>query len=301
MRNSSAAFQSCLTDTRKEKTMTRRVRTAAVILTVLLVFLNMGVYFADGSEDVIVPVLMYHNVEPGPDGGDAENISPELFREHMQALLSRGYTPIFVSDYYNCVVRGAELPEKPIAVTFDDGYLSNYEAAFPILKELKIPATIFVVTSTVGLTPESGRVSRPHFTWEQAKEMQESGFVDIYSHSHTHRNMSQLTVAELQTELRLSKYLVEKNLGKNCFIFAYPYGGYSESTFRMAKYAGYRMQILVNDWQGGEYCLANRTSDGLDKFIRLTVSGKMSVEDLYEMLDKAEENTVRNSAVRILQ
>ena len=78
------------------------------------------------------------------------------------------------------------MPENPIAITFDDGYLSNYEIAYPILKELNIPATIFIVTSTVGLDESSGKVSTPHFTWDQAREMQESGIIDIHSHSHSH-------------------------------------------------------------------------------------------------------------------
>lgn len=281
--------------------MTRKTRLFAAVLTALLLCLNIGVYFADDADETVVPVLMYHNIEATENGGDAENIAPERFKEHMEAILSAGYTPIFVADYFKSVVKGEKLPERPIAITFDDGYLSNYEDAYPVLKELEIPATIFIVTSTVGLTPDSGKVSRPHFSWDEAREMQNSGVIDIYSHSHTHRNMSELTVAQLQAELRLSKYLIEKNLGKNCNIFAYPYGGYSESTFKMAAYAGYKMQILVNDLQENEFCVANKVSDGLEKFTRLTMSGSMSADELIEMLNTAEKNTMSGVNMRNLQ
>ena len=106
---------------------------------------------ADKVEEKIIPVLMYHNIsEDYPKGAEGANISPQLFRQHMEAILEDGYTPILVKDYYDSAESGKALPEKPIIITFDDGYLSNYEIAYPMLKEMNIPATIFVVTSTVG-------------------------------------------------------------------------------------------------------------------------------------------------------
>jgi peptidoglycan/xylan/chitin deacetylase (PgdA/CDA1 family) len=209
----------------------------------------------------------------------------------MIGILNEGYTPIFVADYYDCVQRGEKLPHKPIIITFDDGYLSNYEIAYPILKRLNIPATIFIVTSTVGATAEGGMVSTPHFTWEQAREMQQSGIVDIHSHSHTHRNMTSISPAELQEELRISRYLIEKNLNKSCFVFSYPFGGYNEVTSNLSRFAGYRMQILVNYAESGQDYLANSTKSGIEHFTRLTVRGDMSVEDLFDIIDTAIENT----------
>lgn len=274
--------------------MTRRGRIAALVITVVMTVLSAAVYSAGNADDTLVlPVLMYHNIaEEYSDAAKDENITPERFREHMQGILQRGYTPILITDYYDFILRGEKLPENPIAITFDDGYLSNYEIAYPYFREHNMPATIFVVTSTVGLTPESGKVSTPHFSWEQAREMQQSGIIDIHSHSHTHRSMMSLTPAQLQMDLRLSKYLIERNLGKNCYIFSYPYGGYSEDTLRMAKYAGYRMQILVNDRESREDYLANRASDGIEHFTRLTVSGDMTVQDLYNRIDIAVKNSL---------
>ena len=89
---------------------------------------------ADKIEEQIIPVLMYHNIsEDYPKGAEGANISSELFRQHMEAILEEGYTPIFVKDYYESVESGKKLPEKPIVITFDDGYLSNYEIAYPML------------------------------------------------------------------------------------------------------------------------------------------------------------------------
>lgn len=280
-------------------------RIAAIVLIAVLTVFNANIYFAaeevlsvtEGvaqgeTDNVIIPVLMYHNIaEDYPKGAEGANITPKLFEEHMQGILDRGYTPVFVADYYNSVQRGETLPENPIIITFDDGYLSNYEIAYPILKRLGIPATIFIVTSTVGATAESGLVGNSHFTWEQAKEMQQSGIIDIQSHSHTHRNMLALSPAELQEELRISRYLIERNLDKNCFVFSYPFGGYNETTSKLSRYAGYRMQILVNYAESGEDYLANNIKSGLEHFTRLTVRGDMSVESLFEVIDMSVENT----------
>lgn len=277
--------------------MTKHMRIVSAILIAMLVFLNMNIYFAADSktntkEDVIIPVLMYHNIaEEYPEGSEGANITPKLFEEHMQGILDKGYTPIFVADYYDSVQNGTPLPQNPIIVTFDDGYLSNYEIAFPILKRLNIPATIFIVTSTVGAKAEDGMVSTSHFTWEQAKEMQKSGIIDIHSHSHTHKNMTQISPAQLQEELRLSKYLIERNLEKSCFVFSYPFGGYNETTSSLASFAGYRMQILVNYAESGQDYLANNTKSGIEHFARLTISGDMTVNDLFEIIDLAVENT----------
>ena len=293
--------------------MKAKTRIAALFIIAALMVFNMNIYFAqemsldketesEKTEDVIIPVLMYHHIaETYPKGAEGANITPELFEAHMRGILERGYTPIFVADYYNSVQKGESLPEKPIIVTFDDGYLSNYEIAYPILKKLDIPATIFIVTSTVGATAESGVVGNSHFTWEQAREMQKSGVIDIHSHSHTHRNMTMLSTAEVQEELRLSRYLIERNLNKSCFVFSYPFGGYNTATSNLSKYAGYRMQILVNNAESGEDYLANNTKEGIEHFTRLTISGDMSVEDLFEIIDLAVENTKKQDRLREIE
>ena len=195
----------------------------AIIIVIVLLCCNFNIYFASETSEIIVPILMYHNiVENYPEETAGANITPELFEKHIETLLNQGYNPVSMSDYYSFMLGNKSLPDNPIIITFDDGYLSNYEIAFPILKKYNIPAAIFIVTSTVGLTPESGLVSYPHFTWEQAKIMQDSGLVEINSHTHTHKNISTLSTGELQKEIRLSKYLIEKNLNKYCYTFAYP-------------------------------------------------------------------------------
>ena len=97
-----------------------------------------------------VPVLMYHHISE--EGNDSTELSPEAFEAQIAALAEAGYTSVFPEDLAAYVREGKELPEKPIVITFDDGYLSNYEYAYPILKKYGMVATIFVIGSTVGDT-----------------------------------------------------------------------------------------------------------------------------------------------------
>lgn len=122
-----------------------------------------------------IPVLMYHDFQENiTKEQESAVVHPKLFEEQIKTLLKNGYIPV---DFYDLLLykqgKGG-LPNKPFIITADDGYLSNYTTAYPILKKYNVPATFFVSTRYVGVNLYS-----PHFTWEQAKEMEESGLIDI--------------------------------------------------------------------------------------------------------------------------
>lgn len=132
-----------------------------------------------------VPVLMYHHIDE--QGDDSATITPELFEQQIAALKEAGYTAVMPDDLLAYVNEGAELPDKPVVITFDDGYLSNYEYAYPILKQYGMCATIFVIGSTVGNTEhykDTEYPITPHFSFEQAQEMIDSGVISIQSHTY---------------------------------------------------------------------------------------------------------------------
>ncbi|MDR0405193.1 MAG: polysaccharide deacetylase family protein [Clostridiales bacterium] len=253
---------------------------SAIVLAVNLVFVTTK---SEGTADVRVPVILYHNIVDSLAGQDLlVSITPDTFRAHMTALKNAGYTGITFDEYYDYVNGGGGLPEKPVIITLDDGYLSNYQYAWPILRSLGMKATIFIVTSTVGA---STGVSYPHFTWEQAREMEQSGVIDIQSHSHSHEEIPAMDDAAVVRELRLSKYLIEENLGKECRYFAYPYGMYDERALSAASAAGYRLQCLLGN---SGY---NTKDTPAEKLRRITVWGDRSGESLAELV----EETVRGN------
>lgn len=140
---------------------------------------------AEESYTASVPVLMYHHIDE--EGNDDVNISSELFEAQMAALAEEGYTAVFPDDLAAYVYEGKALPDKPVVITFDDGYLSNYEYAWPILEKYGMKATIFVIGSTIGNTEhykDTDYPITPHFSYEQGAEMVASGVISIQSHTY---------------------------------------------------------------------------------------------------------------------
>ena len=244
------------------------------------------------EEKVIkIPILLYHHItdEAFSGGNEISLISPYDFRLHMTAIKVH-YTPISLRQYYDyvtCTDGSVTIPDKPVIITFDDGYLSNYEIAYPILKELNIPATIFVVTDTVGEMAGGGKVNYSHFTWEQAKEMEDSGLIDIQSHTASHQALGTIDYSKLVTELRKSKYTIEKNLSKECDMIAFPYGSYTDEVKAAAKSAGYKLQTLVDDKSTEEDFQVNIPSEGVESLTRMTISGTMGNINVIEIIRRA--------------
>ena len=242
----------------------------------------------EAKKNAKVPILLYHHIttEEFTNEEAVSLISPTDFRLHMTAI-KVNFSPITLRDYYEYVMcddGSVSLPQNPIIITFDDGYLSNYEIAFPILKELGIPATIFVVTDTVGAVAGEGKVNHTHFNWEQAKEMEDSGLIEIQSHTVDHKRMTELDAGEVIRQLRKSKYDIEKNLGRECDMIAYPYGDYTDDIRLMAKAAGYKMQLLVDDKTTQEEYDVNIPSEGVENVTRMTIEGSMGNVNVIDII-----------------
>ena len=173
----------------------------AVSLILALLILPMFGGLANAVGNAAVPVLLYHHIAEDTSEFDPMlAITPEAFREHIVRLLDDGYTPISYADYEAFLTDG-NLPDKPIIITLDDGYLSNYVYAYAVAKELNVKMTIFIVAETVG---EEVSENLPHFTWEQAREMDESGLITIGSHTYSHLELQNLSDFEINRQLRLS-------------------------------------------------------------------------------------------------
>nr|NSL48335.1 polysaccharide deacetylase family protein [Dendrosporobacter quercicolus DSM 1736]SDM13474.1 Peptidoglycan/xylan/chitin deacetylase, PgdA/CDA1 family [Dendrosporobacter quercicolus] len=174
-----------------------------------------------------LPVLLYHRV--GPESDDL-TVSTERFAEDMAYLAREGYHTISL-DQVGQQIRGAiKLPEKPVLITFDDGYLDNYTNAFPILQNFGLQASFYLITGMIG---QVNRMSAA-----QVREMQAAG-MSFGSHTVTHRPLAGLTPNEAAAELNNSKTWLEQMLGREIAFTAYPCGSFSAQTLRLAAEAGY--------------------------------------------------------------
>lgn len=249
-----------------------------VCILALLFILPFGIK----ADEFFVPMLMYHNINDNynPSNASAE-ISGEMFEEHLLYLKENGYSPIFLKDYYQFRTNGERLPDKPIVITFDDGYLNNYTVAYPLLKKYNMNATIFIITGRTGL---QGAVKYPHFTWAQAMEMDKSPYVDIQSHTQYHNDLSSVNKGVAVLELRKSKRLIEKMLNKEVLFLAYPYGSRNEVVIKAAKKAGYKAAVLADAVNQG----VNRSDTDLMQLKRIAVYGTMTGDDLINEIKKNE-------------
>lgn len=179
----------------------------------------------------MILVLAYHSIS---DRDYDHAVTPEMF-EWQLSLLTKHFNVIPARKLVEMLREGQRIPKGNYAVvTFDDGFEDNYINAFPILKRLKIPATIFLITSFVGKfrkNPEGMDFS--YLSWDQMLEMQESGLVKVESHAHTHRLLTTLSTSEMFAEVHSSKSLIEKCLGSHARLFAYPKGNFDDNVTKV--------------------------------------------------------------------
>ncbi|MBR5782737.1 MAG: polysaccharide deacetylase family protein [Clostridia bacterium] len=192
---------------------------------------------ADVAANVRIPVLMYHALGEEPWSSITELfVRPADMEAQLQYLQNNGYTPITFEDMGNL-----NNIQKPVMLTFDDGYDDNYTLLFPLLKQYNIKATIFIITELIG--------TEHYLTEAQIKEMSDSGLVSIQSHTVTHRYLSDLGEAELETEMVSSKARIEQITGKEPFVLCYPTGKFSELSLQKTA-EHFSFGLLMN---GGMY------------------------------------------------
>ncbi|HWR43284.1 polysaccharide deacetylase family protein [Sporomusa sp.] len=187
-----------------------------------------------------VPILNYHKID---SFYHALSIPPQEFEEQMAYLSQNGFTTITPDQLMSYLNQGKELPEKPILITFDDGYLDNYTNAYPIMKKYGFTATIFLVTNLVGHDER-------FMSWDQVREMQKDGFV-FGSHTVSHAALTKLSREQVMEELVTSRKEMEQQLGGKIRYFAYPTGAYNLQIEEMVKQAGYKAAFTIRYGQAG--------------------------------------------------
>ncbi len=194
-----------------------------------------------------VPSIMYHDVVGTRKQVWFDTTAAEL-RQHFEQIREAGVTPISADQLYRHLRDGEPLPEKAILLTFDDGYLGQYDNAYPLLQEFNYPATYYVQTGFVGVP-----TSKDHFTWEQMQQMDREGLVSFAAHTITHpADLRDLEDDQLQRELVESKLLMEEKLGHPIVHFAYPSGYRDDRVKQAVADAGYAMALTMDSGYTGQ-------------------------------------------------
>ena len=196
------------------------------------------------KEDIKIPILLYHDFVTTVPNSDPDNFNyintPESFEENLKTLLENNYTIISMKELADANNGKAKLPNKPIVITFDDGYYSNYEYIYPIIKKYNVKVSIFIITDKIGQEIDGIR----YLGWNECLEMQNSSLVEIFSHSKRHVFYDKLPVRQIRDDVEESYNQIEKHLGKQDLkVFAYPYGAYTKETVKALKNNGIDYQL----------------------------------------------------------
>ena len=179
-----------------------------------------------------IPILMYHEIGDGPN---ALYVSVNNFRTQMHYLRDSGYHIITMAQA-QAMLANHQIQPKTAVITFDDGYLSVYTQAWPILQECGFTPTVYICSSFPG--------RNTYLTWDQIKILQ-SGGAEIGSHTQTHPSLNTLSSDKQIQEIQGSKQILEKNLGVPVVSFCYPCGAYNQSTITAVKQAGYSSAVTT--------------------------------------------------------
>lgn len=235
---------------KKKKMSTTKKVFLSILLIVVIAIASFVIYevatvnntYYIGEKNLQIPVFVYHDIveDESQIEFDYMQTTAKQFEKQMTGLMKLGYKPI---SYENLVAykNGKKaIPKWSFLVTFDDGYTGVYKYAFKIAKKYNIPMTSFEISDTVGTTG--------YYTWEQAKEMKESGLMSIYLHGYTHTQYDQETPERLLSDTNKAQEDLENHLEDNNIlkVFTYPYGLYTNEERNVLWQAGYVQNLTDN-------------------------------------------------------
>ena len=258
--------------------MARR-KTIILIIAAAVVLAAAFAYFGLSGRQKAA-ILMYHHVVEDGQPVNSATVTESRLEEDFSWLSANGYNIILPRD----LLSGKPLPQNTVIISFDDGYTSNYEIAYPLLKKYGLKAEINVITSLID------DETRTNFcSWDQLREMEDSGIVEIGSHTHNlhnpdngglmytdrgngiqHINGSEDPEAyesRVLQDIRLSREKLEKNLGKAPVTFAYPFGCVDKDAYQVIK-DNFGVSLVTDDRnikQDGKFHNLHRIAVNMDK------------------------------------
>jgi peptidoglycan/xylan/chitin deacetylase (PgdA/CDA1 family) len=169
-----------------------------------------------------LPVLMYHNVSV--DKEDSLTVKAGTLRKHFDYLKKQGYQAVSVRDIIAFCEKKTALPKKPVLISFDDGYINNFDLAYPLLKEYGLKAIFFIPTAVVGKTNDWDGGSEKIMTSDQLKCL-DTDIVELGLHSVNHQNYRKFSAKEIEKDVEESRCYFNTMDIPVVPAFAYPYGG----------------------------------------------------------------------------
>ena len=217
----------------------------------------------DKSESVFVPVIMYHSVRQDKTQCGEYVVTSEQVSEDIRYLKQNNFTPIFIRDLIDHVKHGGTLPDKPVVLTFDDGFYDNYEYLYPILKKENFKATVSVVgefTTDASESADPPNAAYSYLRWKDISDMQQSGFYEFCNHTYSLHGLEERrgilskegeSAEYYETEVTEDIISLQKQFEQNCGfepnIFTFPYGFKDEKALDIVKSCGFEAAMDVEE------------------------------------------------------
>lgn len=236
-----------------------------IVIVIIFILLSVSItkniaeiYTVSSSKHLIsVPIVMYHQVKQSQLGKDV--ISPYEFESDLKYLVENNYNTITMTELINYVYNDESLPENPIILSFDDGYLTTYKTVFPLLKKYNAKIVLSIVGKSVDdfSRVNDNNINYAHITWSQIKEMQQSGLVEIQNHTYNmHKvcngrygcgqkynepleNYKKVLTEDVITFQAHMEVMID--ISPNTF--TYPYGKFNDNTETILKDLGYKATL----------------------------------------------------------
>jgi peptidoglycan/xylan/chitin deacetylase (PgdA/CDA1 family) len=212
---------------------------------------------AQPADGILVPIIMYHQVKNSGFGNDV--ISPKEFESDLKYLKENHYNTISMTQLIDYVHDKKELPQNPVILSFDDGYLSTYLNVYPLLKEYDMKIVLSIIGKSVDDFSKvcDENIDYSHVTWDEVKEMQQSGLVEIQSHSYNLHKItkerygcSQMANESLEhyeeflsNDINTLQEKIMSVTGSSPNTFIYPYGKYNDKLETIIKKLGFKATI----------------------------------------------------------
>lgn len=206
---------------------------------------------AQNEKPITMAVLMYHSVVDNEAKAGSYVITPAAFRKDLEYLKNEGYTTVVMADLIDYVKNGTPLPEKPVMLTFDDGYYNNYLHVFPLLKEYNMKAVVSIICRETDRYSElnENRENYSHLTWEMINEMIDSGLVEFQNHTYdlhkldgprrgVGKNDGESTAVyceSIRADIERAQQRYQEMTGWTPTTFTYPFGTVSSDSYSVLK------------------------------------------------------------------
>ena len=187
-----------------------------------------------------IPILMYHYVREVEESVDPLgfrlSVRPERFVEQLAWLRDQGYETLLMRELAACLRGELRCPARSVALTFDDGYSDQFQAALPALQQYGFRATFYIVTGHVG--------REGYMDWEQLEQLRDRG-MEVAAHTVSHADLASLPLEQALVEINGSRAALESRLGVDVVSFSYPAGSYSPELARTLWEAGFTSAVTT--------------------------------------------------------